>query len=77
MTIREEYDAVNSMLTLLGESAIPMPDLGTDREKLQHLLDAYLAILMSKAPKYADIPDPRLIPDMILVHLFESMDRMK
>ena len=77
MTIREEYDAVNNMLKLLGNEPIPMPESGTDRERLHHLLDAYLTILMAKVPRYADLHDPRLIPDMILVHLFKAMDEMK
>lgn len=77
MTLREEYDAVNNMLKLLGNDPIPMPDSGTDRERLKHLLEAYLKILMAKVPRYADLHDPRLIPDVILVHLFKALDEMK
>ena len=72
MTIREEYDAVNNMLKLVGDDPIPMPESGTDRERFQHLLDAYLTILMAKVPRYADLHDPRLIPDRMNCHCFRS-----
>ena len=77
MEIKDEYEAVNTMLKLLGGEPIQMPKSSTAREKLQHLLDSYLAMLIERVPRYKDIPDPRLIPDMILVHLFESMDKLR
>ncbi len=77
MKIKNEYRTVNTMLKLLGEQPIQMPETGTAREKMQHLLDTYFAFLLEKNPRYKDLPDPRLIPDMILVHLFESMDKLK
>jgi len=75
MSIQEEYEAVNAMLKHMGIDPIPLSDSGSDGEKLQRLVDSYLATLITKVPRYAGL-NPRLIPDMILQHLLESMNKM-
>jgi hypothetical protein len=77
MKVKDEYKTVNAMLKLLGMETIQMPETGTARKKMQHLIDTYLASLIKKVPLYKKAPDPRLIPDMILLYLYESMDKMR
>ena len=76
MDIQEKYDAVNAMLKQFGNDPIRIPEEGSPQDKLQHLLDTYLAMLLSKQPRYTNMPNPRLIPDMILQYLYKALDEM-
>ncbi len=74
MDIREEYECANAILETHGLKPIEMPRAGSDRENLQHLIDAYIDVLYTLKPEYKKLPAPRLIPDMLLDHLFAVMD---
>jgi hypothetical protein len=81
MNIQEEYDMVNAILKHLGVDPlgvdpIKMPEAGSVRDQLQHLTDEYLSLLLDKVPRYKDLPNPRLIPEMILQRLYASMDKL-
>ena len=74
MSVQEAYETVNGILTYLDEETIPLPGEGSDTEKLQHLIDRYITLLREKNPKYKEISNPRVIPDMVLQGLFETLD---
>ncbi|MEI6491449.1 MAG: hypothetical protein WCO94_02790 [Verrucomicrobiota bacterium] len=61
-----DYEAVNSLLVMIGQEPIPEPAEGSEKEKLQHLLDVYTARLVAQMPeKFAALPQ-EFIPDAIL-----------
>jgi len=75
--VRDEYDAVNEVLDLVGEEPIEMPDAGSPREKLERLLQVYAGRLRRRVPAYADVEDDRLLPDMVVQHLVAVLDEVE
>ena len=60
------YEAFNDMLVLLGQQPIPEPKEGSEKEKLQHILDVYTDRLIAANPgKYDSIPRD-IIPEAII-----------
>ncbi|MEI6071102.1 MAG: hypothetical protein WCS31_04880 [Verrucomicrobiae bacterium] len=54
------------MLVLLGQQPIPEPPDGSEKEKLQHLLDVYTDRLIAANPgKYVSVPRDT-IPEAII-----------
>jgi len=61
-----DYEAVNAMLVMFGQQPIPEPPEGSEKEKLQHLLDIYTDRLIAANPgKYDSIPRD-IIPEAII-----------
>jgi len=61
-----DYEAVNAMLVMFGQSPIPEPKEGSEKEKLTHLLDVYTDRLIAANPgKYDSIPRD-IIPETII-----------
>ncbi len=61
-----DYEAVNAMLVMFGQSPIPEPKEGSEKEKLTHLLDVYTDRLIAATPgKYDSIPRD-IIPEIII-----------
>jgi hypothetical protein len=61
-----DYEGVNALLVMIGQEPIAEPEAGTEKEKLQHLLDVYTKRLLAAMPeKYARL-SPDLIPDAIV-----------
>ena len=51
------YEAFNDMLVLLGQQPIPEPKEGSEKMRLQHILDVYTDRLIAANPgKYDSIP---------------------
>ncbi len=73
MNAASEFQAVNSLLVMIGEPVIPEPDSGSDREKLLFLIETYTRRLKEKIPLYETLPDDSLIPDVILVGLRQKL----
>lgn len=77
MNISKEYKTVNGLLAMLGQAPIDLPSAGTNREKLEYLLDTYAAKLKAAQPQYQHIADNRLIPDLIVMHIVKLLERAK
>jgi len=75
MNAKEEYDVVNTTLReLAGQPPVEMPDSGTDREKVEYLLDQYARRLKKKFWKYRIYWNNRKIPEMICMYLAKTLD---
>ena len=75
MNVKEAYNVVNSALReLAGQPPIDMPSGGTDREKVEYLLDKYSTRLKKKFWRYRIIFNNRKIPDMICMYLARILD---
>lgn len=77
MNAVEAYEAVNQMLKLVKQAPIPMPQHGTERDKIQFLFDTYVAKLKQEFPQYRKIQDNRLMPELIVQRLAVLLDQMK
>jgi hypothetical protein len=75
MNAKEEYDAVNTMLRELArQPPFEMPDNGTDREKVEYLLDQYARRLKKNFWRYRIYWNNRKIPEMICMYLAKILD---
>lgn len=77
MNITKEYKVVNEMLAMFGETPVIMPSTGSDRVKLEFLLDAYAEKLKAANPQYRMFKDNRMIPDMIVMYIVKLLGRTK
>lgn len=73
MNAKKEYKTVNSALEFFGEAPIPMPDCGTDEEKIRHLLDKYAERLKANHPQYRVFKKNTEIREMICMHLADVL----
>jgi hypothetical protein len=70
MNLKEAYMITNSTLQqFAGQCPIQEPDKGTDREKVQYLLDEYSTRLKRKFWRYLLIRNNRKIPEMVCQYL--------
>lgn len=70
MNVKEAYETVNATLCeLVGQEAVQMPTTGSDREKVQYLLDQYAARLKKEFWYYRIFRDNRKIPELICRYL--------
>lgn len=61
-----DYEAVNAMLVMFGQQPISEPEEGSEKEKLQYLLDVYTDRVIAANPgKYDSIPRD-IIPEAII-----------
>jgi hypothetical protein len=61
-----DYESVNAMPKNSGREPITEPQEGSEKEKLQHLLDVYTdQLIAASSPQYASIPREKF-PDMIV-----------
>jgi hypothetical protein len=75
MNVNEAYDVVNTALgELAGQPPIGMPPGGTDREKVEYLLDQYSTRLKKKFWRYRIFRNNRKIPDLICTYLAKILD---
>lgn len=77
MTTDQCFITVNGLLTSLGQPAIPVPDAGTEDERLKKLFDAYVEILLGLVPTYRDLPNRTIIPDAVVQILVSEMRSRK
>ena len=70
MNVKEAYETANIVLTEFGGQApIQMPDSGTDREKVQYLLDQYATRLKKTFWRYRVFRNNSKIPEMVCQYL--------
>jgi|GEM_PF-1249529 len=70
MNAKEEYGVVYTALReWAGQPLVKMTDNGTDREKVEYLLDQYASRLKKKFWKYRIYWNNRNIPEMICQYL--------
>lgn len=77
MTTDQCYDTVNGILASVGQPTIPVPDSGSDDERLQKLFDAYVDALLKQIPMYLKISDRTIIPDAIVQMLVSELRSRK
>ena len=74
MNVPEAYETTNDVLVqIAGQSPIPMPVSGTDREKVQYLLDEYARRLKKRFWKFYLYSNNRKIPEMICQYLGQML----
>jgi hypothetical protein len=70
MNVEEAYEMANAVLTqFAGQEPISMPDLGTNREKVEHLLEEYARRLKKEFWRYRIYKNNRNIPEMMCQYL--------
>ena len=70
MNVKEAYETANIALTeFAGQAPIQMPDGGTDREKVQYLLDQYATRLKKTFWRYRVFRNNSRIPEMVCQYL--------
>ena len=77
MNVAKEYKAVNAILTRFGEDPIAVPSDGTDRQKIEFLLNTYAESLKQAVPNYRNLKDNRLIPEIVVQHLVSILEGKK
>lgn len=77
MNIKKQYQAVNDTLKLFGEAPIKIPSTGSDREKLEFLLDSYAEKLKAANPQYKSFKNNKQIPEMIIQYLVTQINNEK
>ena len=77
MNVVKEYEAVNAALAWVGHDPIIAPSDGTDRQKIQFLLNTYAERLKRAVPEYKGLEDNRLIPDLVVQHLVSVLGDRK
>jgi hypothetical protein len=60
------YEAFNDILVLLGQQPIPEPKEGSEKEKLQHVLNVYTDRLSAANPDKTDSIPCNSIPEAIM-----------
>jgi len=68
---------VNEVLKMVREKQIQMPAEGTDKEKLEAILDLYAEKLVNSNPQYKAFTNKRDIPEMTVMYLKSMIDREK
>jgi len=61
INVVKECETVNAALTWAGQDPMEIPDEGTNRQKIEFLLNAYAERLKRDVPKYRHIKNNRLI----------------
>jgi hypothetical protein len=61
-----DHEAFNDMLVLLGQQPIPEPKEGSEKEKLQHVLNVYTDRLSAANPGKNDSIPCNSIPEAIM-----------
>ena len=75
MTGTEALNLANAVLRSVGESALSLPDLmGTEREQIKTVSRAYAARLREKQPRFSQIKDDGMLPDMVIQKLREELE---
>lgn len=74
MNAAKTYKEINQLLAVVGESPIPLPAQGTEREKVEALLKTYAARLRQAVPRYRKVKDDRQIVDMGVLYLVKILD---
>ena len=70
MNVKEAYATTNTTLQkFAGQCPVQEPNSGTDREKVQYLLDEYSRRLKKKFWRYLLYKNNRKIPEMICQYL--------
>lgn len=77
VNVVKEYEIVNAALTWIGQDPIEIPSEGTDRQKIEFLLNTYAERLKRNVSKYRYIKNNRLIPDMVVQHLISVLEAEK
>ena len=77
INVVKEYELVNHVLTWFGQDPIETPSEGTNRQKIEFLLNTYAERLKRDVPKYKDIKNNRLIPDMVVQYLVSVLQAEK
>ncbi len=69
MNIKEAYATTNTTLQFASQCPVQEPSEGTDREKIQYLLDEYSKRLKKKFWRYLLYKNNRKIPEMVCQYL--------
>ena len=69
IVVIEATKTVNDILRFGGENLISLPIDGTNKQRLEILLDLYIDKLIAKNPQYENRNNKKEIPDMVVNYL--------
>ena len=71
-----DHEAFNDVLVLLGQQPIPEPPEGSEREKLQRILDVYTDRLIAANPGKYDSISCDSIPEAVIQGLRTRIEEL-
>lgn len=75
MTAKQALEMANGILASIGQEPMSVTlGNGTAKDDLGAVLRAYIARVRKNRPELKDIPD-RMIPDMVVQHLLQELDK--
>jgi hypothetical protein len=75
VNVKKEYKTVNEALKMFGETPIEVPTKGSDKEKIEFLLNSYAEKLKAANPQFRMFKNNRQIPEMIVQYLVSVVDK--
>ena len=78
MTGEEALALANGVLKTVLQEPLSAPRLtGTDRENVETVLQAYVARLRKTVPRFANVEEDWMLPDIVVQKLREELGKMK
>jgi hypothetical protein len=78
MTGEESLALANGVLKSVLQEPLSVPRLtGTEKEKVEAVLRAYVARLRKTVPRFASVEEDWMLPDIVVQRLREELGKMK
>jgi len=75
--VKEAAAAINELLKLVGEEPIPIPTVGSNKEKLDAIFEIYTDRLIAMNPKYKKFKNKRDIADLGVMYLNKVIEEQE